>query len=400
MNDAGPLVPVPQRLGTFLVAFLIMIANNGFPLGGLTIFDADMLKETGASIGGLRLRDTITVVVLGLSVPFAGYVLDRFAVKPVIVTGLALMAAALLLYPYVHDLGQVYGVHVLLGLSEATCGVVSCVYLVSNLTGRFRGPALATLIAGSSLGNAVVPKFNAWLLGFLPWREAVSAGGWIAVLLIPLVLILVREPAVPRGMGDSRIVEGPDLRTALRSRNFQLLALIAGLTVFSVLVLATNVALAFPGEGPTLLFALFGAAVIGQLLAGLAAYRWPAGRVHAMLLTLLVAGAVEVALGPSAWRTTGVAVFGFGWGANSAMLQVRPTLFFSGPALGRTLAVLAVCETLGGGLGPTVAGYLRDTAGNYSLAFALTVAFTSLAFLLSLGFSSVRPPRGAPSRGS
>jgi ACS family tartrate transporter-like MFS transporter len=165
-------------------------------------------------------------------------------------------------------------------------------------------------------------------------------------------------------------------------------------------VLATNVALAFPGDGPTLLFALFGAAVVGQLLAGLASYRWPAGRVHAVLLTLLVAGSVAVALGPRSWLSAGVAVFGFGWGANSAMLQVRPTIYFSGPALGRTLAVLAVCETLGGGLGPTVAGYLRDVAGNYSLAFALTVAFTSLAFILSLGFSNVRPRRDVLSSGS
>lgn len=396
-------IPRWRVLATFCVAFAIMVANNGFPLGGLTIFDTYMLRETGASIGGLRVRDTITVVVLGLSVPFAGYVIDRFAVKPVILVGLTLMAVGLLAYPYVGSLWQIYGLHVLLGLSEATCGVVSCVYLISNLTDRFRGPALATLIAGSSLGNAIVPQFNAWLLTFLPWREAVSVGGWIAVLLVPLVLIFVYEPRAQREIAPAAPTPGvtpsrdSSLGRTLRSRNFLLLGLIAALTVFSVLVLATNLALAFPGQGPKLLFALFGTAVVAQVLAGFAAYRWPAGRVHAVLLTLLVAGSVSVAVGPGAWLTAGVALFGFGWGGNSAMLQVRPTVLFAGPALGRTLAVLAVFETLGGGLGPTVAGVLRDLAGNYSLAFELSIALTGLAFLLSLAFSNARQPRVVPS---
>lgn len=391
-------IPSPLRVAaTFLVAFAILFANNGFPLGGLTIFDADMLRETRASIGGLRIRDTITVVTLGLSVPFAGYVLDRFAVKPVLLSGLALMAVALLLYPYVRTLWQIYAVHVLLGLSESTSGVVSCVYLMSRMTDRYRGPVLGVLIAGSSLGNALVPSINAWLLTMLPWREAVAAGGWVAIVLMPLVVLVIREPGVPRDAGSHTAAStAPErLGPLLLSRNFLLLALISSLTVFCVLVLTTNLALAFPGEGATLLFALFGTAVVAQVVAGLATYRWRAGLVHSVTLTLLVAGALTVALGPRAWLTAGVAVFGFGWGANSAMLQVRPTLLFAGPALGRTLAVLAVFETLGGGFGPTIAGYLRDFVGNYSAAFALIVAFSAVSFALSLGFSGARPMPGA-----
>ena len=120
--------------------------------------------DLGKGVAAIRLRDTITVVTLGLTVPFAGWLLDRFSVRPVLAGGLVAMATAFLAYSLVTALWQIYAIHALLGLSQATAGVVACVYLLSGWTRTHRGMALGFLIAGSSFGNAIVPAFNTLLL--------------------------------------------------------------------------------------------------------------------------------------------------------------------------------------------------------------------------------------------
>ncbi len=385
------------------VACAVLFVTNGFILGGLTVFDASMLRELRIGNGELRLRDTITVATLGLSVPLIGYLLDRFAVRPVLIGGLLLMAGAFVGYAHINSLWQVYALHVALGLSQATSGVVACVYLVSGWTRTHRGLALGIVIAGSSLGNALVPTLNTMLIEHLPWRSAILSGAVVATLLIPIVLLIVREPVrvmtAPAAVTDGHETAPPvAIGPYVRSREFILLAVTAGSTVFCVLALATNLALfvaspggAGAGSGPVLLFALFGAAVIAQVVAGLATYRIAVGLIHGAAVTVMLAGGVCFAFASPRFALAAITLFGVGWGANSTMLQVRPTLFFPGPALGRILSLLALAETIGGGIGPAVAGYVSDRAG-FASAFLMVALIMFVPTTLAI---ALRPKKKA-----
>ena len=375
------------------VACAVLIVTNGFILSGLTVFDSRILAELHISNAALRLRDTITIGTLGLSVSIVGHLLDRFAVRPILIGGLLLMAGAFVGYHWVSALWQIYALHVLLGLTQATSGVVGCVYLVSRWTYRHRGFAHGILIAGASHGNPIVPAVNSAVLAYLPWRSAILLGAVIAMLLIPLILIVVKEPRrVELGShgGPDGMAKQP-LAPILRTRSFVLLGLIAATTVFCVLALATNLALfaagaagAAAGSGPLLLFALFGAAVAAQLAAGIATYRVPAATIHATAVVVMLIGALSLAAAPSAYALASVTLFGLGWGANSTMLQVRPSILFTGPSLGRILSLLAVAETLGGGMGPAFAGYVSDRSGSFIGAFWLIAALMLVPALASL----------------
>jgi MFS family permease len=381
------------------LSFIVMIINNGFIIAGLTTFDSAMLRDLDVSVTALKIRDTVTIFTLGLSVPMAGYLIDRFRVVPVIVAGLTMMAAGFVAYRYVQSPIQLYATHLLLGASEAFCGVVSHVVLISRWTGKHRGLALGTLVAGSSLGNAIVPTFNAWLLLHMAWRDAILGGAIVSVAMIPLVLLIYRE--WPAGVRDAARAAAPvrgAFRSAYTSASFWLLSATAALTVFCVLGIATNLALfvqraldAPLSAASGFLFLVFMSAVAAQFVAGFAADRIGAGRVHVAAVGLMATGALMLGILPATLAALSVALFGAGWGANSAMLQLRPSTLFAGPALGRTLAALAVVETIGGGMGPSLTGLLYDETASYKASFAMIGMLTVVAVLTTAAIRRPRP---------
>ena len=403
------LVPGTSRLRAGLivaVASAVLFATNGFILSGLTVFDSQMLRELGVGNAALRLRDTITVATLGLSVPVVGLLIDKIPVRPILIGGLSLMVVAFAAYNHVHSLWEIYALHVLLGLCQATSGVVSCVFLVSRSTDRHRGLALGIMIAGSSLGNALIPMLNTSLLVKLPWRSAVFSGSVVGCLLIPLVLLVVQEPPREHAANatNKSVMDNVAWSLILRMRDFRILAIIAAVTVFCVLAFATNISLfassgrlAGGASGPLLLFALFGAAVVAQVAAGAATYRLSARSIHVLALLVMGIGAALFALAPPSLTLVAITLFGLGWGANSTMLQVRPSSIFAGPRLGRVLSLLALAETIGGGLGPVVAGYVRDQSGSFGPSFALVAGVMVLPIALALypGPSSAAAARAA-----
>ena len=159
-----------------------------------------------------------------------------------------------------------------------------------------------------------------------------------------------------------------------------MLGFIAAATVFSVLAVATNLALfaerdpTAGASGPMLLFALFGAAVAARLLAGVATYRFDTALMHRLAIAVMLAGAIVFAAAPAGFGIPVVALVGAGWGATGTMLRVRPTQLFGGPMLGRVPASLAVAETIGGGSGPVPSGWIAQRSGAFTAAFAAVSA--------------------------
>ncbi len=403
MNREMPIIDSPgsgsQPIRSACIVMLagaILCATNGFILGGLTVFDSRILADLHISNSVLRLRDSITVLTLGMSVPLVGYLIDRVDVRPVLVVGLLLMALGFVGYTHVTALWQIYALHVLFGLSQATSGVVACVYLVSCWTRVHRGLALGVVMGGASLGNALIPALNTAFLAHAPWRTAVLTGAVGGGLLIPLVLLVVRKPAVGGIHVESHggaLLDRESLGAALRSRSFMVLGATAATTVLCVLALATNIALyaasaggRHAGSGPLLLFALFSAAVFAQVVSGVAADKIPTRNIHAVAVATMALGVLLLALAPNSVSIGAVTLFGLGWGANSTMLQIRPSLRFSGPMLGRVLSLLALLETLGGSVGPVIAGYISDRAGSFTPAFLSVAAILAIPVVLTVVF--------------
>ena len=386
------------------LAFVLMSVNNGFIIAGLTSFDNSILGDLGLSFGSLKFRDTVTIACLGISIPFVGVLLDRVPVRPIIVLGLLMMAGGFGAYRYVQTPWQMYAAQILLGASQAFCGLVAHVVLISRWTSIHRGLALGFVVAGSSLGNAVAPSFNGYLLAHFVWRDAILFGSVIAVMLIPAVYVIYREgPAL--NSSEIGTMSLPDLTSAGidtleqggNRRTFWLLGSAAATSVICVLGLATNLSLyvshdlrGSAGFAQWLLFTLFFGSCVAQIVAGLAADRLGSLAIHRLALSLMFLGMLGIVIAPAAWLSASVAVFGVGWGGNSAMLQVQPVALFPSSILGRTLGMLAVMETIGGAIAPALVGFGRDLSGSYHYSF---IGLTAVAVLAAGCVGAIRRGR-------
>ena len=115
-----------QRYFPWIIAILTSLAlmtSNGMSISGLSVFDESLIDEFGWSRGELKFRDMVTLTVTGLAAPFMGIFIDRYGVRACMVVGWLVLIGAYWLYADIGSLGELYFVHVLLGIVLLLCGL-------------------------------------------------------------------------------------------------------------------------------------------------------------------------------------------------------------------------------------------------------------------------------------
>ena len=389
-------------------AFTVLSISNGMIIAGPSVFDALIIAELSGIAGvditvrDLKIRDAIHMLVtLGLGF-FAGTLADRVGVKPIILFGLALLSACSYLYGQVQNLVQIYWIHVGFGVVLSACGLIVNVMLVAKWFTRNRGLAMGLVLAGSSIGNALMPQINVLLLEtFASWRLAFSASAIVPLGALALAVVFLRsspgqDDPDPLDNRDSVQAGGFTIIEALGSRNFWVLGAVAFGTFFSILAMSSNSVLYLQSQGLSIRQAAFGPTVlfigglVGKLISGQAAESLGHKRVLLTGVLLMLCGLVAMLSGTVAdnlgitW--TGLSIFGFGWGGLYTLIQLLVAEMFGLIAIGKILGALYIVETLGGALGPVVTGALFDATGDWILPLAvmsllLLTALSSSLFL-------------------
>ncbi len=383
-------------------SFLVLFVSNGMTLGGMAVFDIELMNSlseiTGSeiSVTQIKLRDTImfaTASVCGLG---AGWLADKVGVKPMIIVGLALLAAGNFLYGSIQSLTNIYWIQASFGVVLALCGLMINVYLISSWFEKGRGLAIGLVLAGTSLGNAIFPKLNTWLMTMGDWRDVF---GWIALIplaLLPIAFFLLRNGPNSAGAsgaekeaGAPKVLAGFTLGEALKSRNFWIVAIIAMCTFYSILGMSANVFIYMsksnysPADASTGVSILFIGGLIGKIIAGYLAESFGRKRILLTGLILMLAGGVSLLAAiqsdSSVALWSGLLAFGFGWGGIYTLIQLLSADLFGMRALGKILAAVNILDAAGGALGPVITGRLYDTSGSYFLPFAVITALLLVA---------------------
>ncbi|MBM3790960.1 MAG: MFS transporter, partial [Acidobacteria bacterium] len=105
-------------------ALFTLFVSNGLIIGGLSVFDEELLRTFGWTRGALKFRDLITLAIAGLVGPFVGALADRFGVRPLMAVGAVLLSASMFLYARIDSLNHMYGIHVLFAVVLASCGLI------------------------------------------------------------------------------------------------------------------------------------------------------------------------------------------------------------------------------------------------------------------------------------
>ncbi len=381
-------------------ACIVLMVSNGQTISGLSVFDVAFIEEFGWSLGEIKFRDMITLLLAGLFAPFIGILIDRLGVRRCMLVGWVLLILGNIAYSRLESLTGLYLVHALFALVLVVCGLNAAVILVSKWFVRYRGTAIGIALMGTSMGGIVFPQYGTAMIEALDWRSAFAWGSLFpAIMLVATWLLVKDKPELPEQAGaDAAPDTGMAYADALRSRSFWALAIIAMSTFYTVLGTQAHIFVYmtdadFSARVATNAISLFFfCALIGKFVFGLAADHFDKrkvfyGNILVMLLGSLILIRMDVAL---IW--VAVTAFGLGWGGVYTMLQLTVMNIFGTRDAGKILGTITVLDASGGGLGIWLTGVIYDTTGSYELPFLI---FAALIVVALAALTQVRQPAPA-----
>ncbi|HEY0201209.1 MAG TPA: MFS transporter [Burkholderiaceae bacterium] len=167
---------------TFL-AMLVMSAALGLPGAMLQPLGREFGWSTGQISSALALR----FALYGLMGPFAAVLMERWGLRAVICTGLALVGSGMALVTLASQLWQLFIVwSLMLGLGTGLTAMVLGAVVANRWFIARRGLVLGILTASAATGQLAFLPLAAWMIEHWGWRSAV-APVFAACLLVGLL---------------------------------------------------------------------------------------------------------------------------------------------------------------------------------------------------------------------
>ena len=393
------------------VCFFTITFTNGLTLGGLVVFDRELLdylsEVTGEEVlrQELKLKDAITLWSTAVFAFIAGIIIDRVGVRALMISGMFLLSATFYYYAQSDSLTDMYIIHIFQGMVLSMSGMVINVVLISKWFNDNRGLAIGVLLAGTSVGNGIFPQINTYLLTISDgdWRQVMMWLALIPLAYIPVLLAFIKEKPEDVAVKEddqasndfkaSSIEGGFTLQQTLRSANFWFLSVMAFCTFYSILAMIGHVFLMLDGEGYSPQISATGVSIIfiggfiGKVISGKLAEMIGrkivlVGGVAMMLLgSLLIVSSIFYKNPLLIW--IGLTLYGTGWGGLYTLIQLLVADLFGLIAIGKIMGVINIIDTIGGGLGPIITAVIYDSTQNYLLPFLVISALLVIALISS-----------------
>ncbi len=389
----------------FIAVFagVALMVSNGQTISGLSVYDREFINEFGWSLGEIKFRDMITLLLAGLAAPFVGVLIDRLGVRRCMLAGWMLLILGNIAYSRLESLTGLYLTHALFALVLVACGLNAAVILVSRWFVRYRGTAIGIALMGTSMGGIVFPQYGTAMIEALDWRDAFAWGSLFPAVMLAATWLLVRDkPDAVAELSDpaaAAAAPGADAgmayADALRSRSFWALAIIAMATFYAVLGTQAHIFVymtdaGFNARAATNAISLFFfCALAGKFIFGLAADHLDQRKVFYGNILVMLAGSLILVRMDTALIWIAATAFGLGWGGVYTMLQLTVMNIFGTRDAGKILGTITVLDASGGGLGIWLTGVIYDATGSYALPFAI---FAALIVVALAALTQVRQP--------
>ncbi|GAA3219750.1 MFS transporter [Pseudonocardia petroleophila] len=391
------------------VTFLALVGAAGFRAVPGVLMEP-LQNEFGWSVTTISAAVAVNMALYGLTAPFAAALMERFGIRPVITAALVVVAAGSGLTVFMTASWQLvlcWGV--LVGLGTGSMALA----LVATVTGRWfvarRGLVSGVLTAGGAAGQLVFLPVIALVAESSGWRAAALGVAVVALAVVPLVLLLLRERPRDLGVtpyGGTAADDRDPIRTgagrtavralvdAARTRPFWYLAagmMICGATTMGLIQPHFIPAAHDHGMPQTVAAGLL--ALVGLFdIAGTTASGWLTDRYdpRVLLLVYYVLRGVSLAalpalFGPDIQLTmlAFIIFYGLDWVAT-----IPPTMALCREIFGARAPVVFgwvfASHQVGAALMALGAGVVRDQIGAYDLAWQIGGALCLLAGVLSL----------------
>jgi MFS family permease len=374
----------PSRAGQALVAataFVALFAIVGFALYGLPLYYDFWVKEFGWSRGRVTSGNAFSKLIVGPLFGFAaGWFVDRFGPRRLMLLGIPLAGAALIGLGSMSALWMFYLFYLFNALGYVCGGPLPNQVLLSRWFDKGRGKAMGFAYLGIGIGSTLVPLLSGWLTNAFEWRGALRALGFLMIALALPLAFFVKDS--PRGMVESKgEAAAAPVGNVFRSRAFYLLALGSMCSIGAVggtnqhLKMFLTLDQQFQQTDALRIISLVGAfSIVGRLGMGWLADHLPKKYVM-LLIYLLVAGSIPLLFFASSPGTLYLfaVVFGIGLGGEYLIIPLMAAELFGVKVLGRLMGVVLTADGVAEAVSPMFIGYLRDGSDSYQTGFITLV---------------------------
>ena len=392
------------------VTFLTLLVAAGLrATPGVLIVPLE--TEFGWSRATISFAIGLNIFLYGLIGPFAAAVMDRFGLRRTMLAALACIAAGVALTPL---MTRPWHLIVLWGVVVGTGSGATALVLGATVVARWfatrRGLVMGVLTASTATGQLIFLPLLASLVADYGWRSVSLTVGAVALALIPIVALLMRDRPVDIGLAPYGAAEGyrPSLTTrgnpattallalrdGLRSRDFWLLAgsfFICGASTNGLIGTHLIPACLDHGipqvAGASLLAAMGIFDLVGTTLSGWLSDRWSNRGLLAWYYGLRGLSLIYL---PFAFDLSffGLSLFAVFYGLDW-IATVPPTVRLAAKIFGNErgpmmFGWIAASHQLGAALAAFAAGALRVELGSYLQAFMFSGLLCLVAALMVL----------------
>lgn len=381
----------PRSSQTYILitAFMALFAIVGFALYGLPFFYDFMTKEYGWSRAVVTSGNAVGKLVVAPLFGFiAGWLIDRYGPRSLMMTGAFLTGTALIGLSFADSLPLFYSFYVMNALGYVFGGPLPCQVLISRWFDKNRGKAMGIAYLGIGMGGAVVPLLAAGLEKNLGWHLAlITLGALIIIIAFPMAFFIKDNKT--EKMETKQDTPMISMRDILLNRNFYLLAIGSMCSIGAVGGIMQHIKLYLrdlnftqTDAAQVMSFVLL-ASLAGRVLMGFLADL--INRKYVMILIyLIVASAIPLLLLPDFPGRIYIfaVIFGIGLGGDYMIIPLMAADLFGVRALGQTMGIILVADGIAEASFPMLVGGLYDASKSYTNGFLVLIGLATLGALI------------------
>jgi len=382
-------------------AFFIQMAAFGMYVTYGVFFNS-FLTEFAWSRALISGAFSVCFFVFGLLGILAGRLNDRVGPRIIMTVcgiflglGYALMSQV----QSVWHLYLFYGLVVAIGFSGMDVATLST---IARWFVKKRGMMSGVIKVGAGVGILLIPLASSWLISSCGWRTAyVIVAGVVLVSVVLASQFLKRDPSqiglLPDGdenSGISRVDSeegGFSFQNAMHSGQLWTLCvmyLFFGFCSQVVMVHAVPHAIDL-GASVTgaagILSVVGGVSIAGRFVMGSASDRIGNKLAHIICFAFMAVAFLCLAVIEESWTLyLFAALYGFAHGGLWAMISPIVAELFGMGSHGAIFGIVYFSCTVGGTIGPVLAGYIFDVVGSYQSVFFACVALSIVTILLTV----------------
>jgi sugar phosphate permease len=369
------------QLKVTAAGFLSLFSIVGIAFYGLPFFYDFWVHDYGWSRATVTSGNAFGKIIIGLFAFIAGWVIDRFGPRRVMLTGIMMGGIALIGLSRVTALWQFYFFYLFSALGYMCGGPLPNQVMISRWFNAARGKAMGIAYLGIGIGGMLVPQIAKRLNIAFGWHQAIMMLGILMILLALPMVWFVKDNPEGKEVQTKKPEPKIPLKSILRTWPFYLLLVGSMCSIGAVSGTSQNLKLFFSidlkysqEEAANVISLVLAASILGRLLMGWLADKIPKKYVM-ILIYLLVAGSIPIlyfASIPGAIYLFAF-IFGIGLGGDYMIIPLMAAELFGVKILGRIMGIILTFDGLAEAFSPMLVGWLRDHGRSYATGFAALI---------------------------